>query len=150
MTDWQSIRTEYEAGASLRSLAAKYTVPKSTIESRAKTGNWSRSDILRTSPLPLSDLSETSDMATIEKAIRLITRRLDEEPDNKDIKMLMDSLSQAYKIRMLVPAGEDFSAFDMREFLAGCTDEELEIVRPVIAAVQARRAEKITPIKKVG
>ncbi len=150
MTDWPSIRFEYEQGFSLRSLAAKYQVPKSTIESRAKTGNWTKSDILRTSPLPLSELSETSDLATIEKAIRLITRRLEEEPDNKDIKMLMDSLSQAYKIKMFLPAEDDLGAFDMREFLAGCTDEELEIVRPIIAAVQARRSEKITPIKKVG
>ncbi len=150
MTDWPAIRTEYEQGFSLRSLAAKYQVPKSTIESRAKTGNWTKSDILRTTPLPLSELSETSDMATIEKAIRLITRRLEKEPDNKDIKMLMDSLSQAYKIKMFLPAGDDLGADSLREFLAGCTDEQLEIVRPIIADVQARRADKITPLKKIS
>lgn len=38
--DWQAIQTEYEAGASLRSLAAKYGVGKSTIERHAKTGQW--------------------------------------------------------------------------------------------------------------
>lgn len=40
MTDWKAIQSEYEQGASLRSLATKHGVGKSTIERHAKTGQW--------------------------------------------------------------------------------------------------------------
>ena len=38
--DWQAIQSEYEQGASLRQLAAKYEIGKSTIERHAKMGQW--------------------------------------------------------------------------------------------------------------
>lgn len=40
MADWQAIRQEYEQGASLRQLATKHSVSKSTIERHAKMGQW--------------------------------------------------------------------------------------------------------------
>lgn len=159
MINWSNIRAEYEHGASLRFLAAKYSVPKSTIESRAKVGNWSKPkpDMIQTSPIPLSDLptlSETSDLSTIEKVIQLITRRLEEEPDNRDIKMLMDSLSQAYKIKLLVPAGDqEEQSLHIKKILAEATEEELHRISPDINAIIARlQAEEnnITPIRKMS
>lgn len=150
MTDWHNIRTEYETGASQRSLAKKYGIAQPTISERAKKEQWQRSPII-----PLSEpitYSETDEFTIVQKAINHLATFLqnDQVMDLKDHKLFADALSQYMKIKLLTPAGEDFSAFDMREFLAGCTDEELEIVRPIIAAVQARRSEKITPIKKVG
>ena len=38
--DWSAIRADYEGGMSLRPLAAKYGVSKSTIERHAKMGQW--------------------------------------------------------------------------------------------------------------
>src|SRR6266705_2594723 len=40
MIDWVAIRQEYEQGASLRALALKHGVGKSTIERHAKMGQW--------------------------------------------------------------------------------------------------------------
>lgn len=40
MTDWKAIQSEYEQGASLRSLAAKYGVGKSTIAERKVKEQW--------------------------------------------------------------------------------------------------------------
>lgn len=157
--DWALIRAEYEAGASKQALSIKYKVSRQAIIKHAYKEHWITP--LVTSPVtpPVTrvsppELSETSDLPTVEKAILLITRRLDEEPENKDIKMLMDSLSQAYKIKALMPATEDnYAAYDMREFLASCLPEELAVVNPVIKAVAARKAEaeeKVKPIRRIG
>lgn len=148
--NWSKIRTEYEHGASQRSLAKKHGVAQPTISERAKKEQWQHSPII-----PLSEpiiYSETDEFAIVQKAINHLATFLEntDQMDLKDHKLFADALSQYMKIKLLAPAGEDFSAFDMREFLAGCTDEELEIVRPIIAAVQARRSEKITPIKKIS
>ena len=42
MADWQAIRTEYEQGASLRQLAVRYGVGKSTIAERKYKEQWER------------------------------------------------------------------------------------------------------------
>ena len=50
MTDWSAIRQEYEQGASLRTLAAKHGVGKSTIAERKFKEQWDRPDTGRRTP----------------------------------------------------------------------------------------------------
>jgi transposase len=45
--EWAQIRAEYEAGASLRKLALKYNIGKSTIERHAKEGQWDSGTVRR-------------------------------------------------------------------------------------------------------
>ena len=155
--DWASIRADYEGGASQNSLAAKHGISHQAISKRARKEGW----ITRLVASPVTQVAtieETDDLATVEKAIALISRRLDEEPENKDIKMLMDSLSQAYKIKILLPTTEQEqeTGYDMRGFLHLCTDSELAIIKPILKAVSARQeaeaeaeaeARKIRPIR---
>jgi hypothetical protein len=146
--NWSNIRAEYEAGASQRSLATKYGVSQARISQIAKRDGWIIAPLIIPQQLISSDNIPDQGIADL-------ANYLNGTPGNAKMllnehKLFADAYTQYRKAKMLEPAGDDFSAFDMREFLAGCTDEELEIVRPIIAAVQARRADKITPIKKVG
>lgn len=156
MVDWTAIRTQYEQGLSQRSLALKYDVSQSAISQKAKKENWLIKPLIVPSSQLIADnsLVELTDLSTVEKAIRLISERLNEEPDNKNIKMLMDSLSQAYKIKLLVPPEEQEQSNDsLKAFLAKCTNEELAVVVPITKAVAKREAEageKIKPIRKIS
>jgi len=57
--DWKSIQSDYESGLSLRHLAAKYGVSKSTIERHAKMGQWDGTAGRRDTPQAPSDENPT-------------------------------------------------------------------------------------------
>lgn len=148
MINWTNIRAEYEQGASQRSLSTKYGVSQARISQIAKRDGWIIAPLIIPTQLITPDNIPDQGIADL-------ANYLNGTPSNAKMllnehKLFADAYSQYMKAKTLAPAGEDFSAFDMREFLAGCTDEELEIVRPIIAAVQARRSEKITPLKKIS
>jgi hypothetical protein len=154
MVDWTAIRSGFEQGASQRSLAREFGVTQPTISERAKKEGWQHT----TNPLPIIPLSEpisdreTHDLlSVVSTLLQKVALHAQSNLEPKDIKLLADALSQFHKIKITTPQqDQDFSAFDMREFLAECTDEELAIVKPIIAAVQARREEKITPLRRTG
>ena len=154
--NWSAIRTEYEAGISQRSLATKYGVQQSSISRRAANENWRIIPRITPTPESIIDAStstDLSDMAKIKKAIALIYERLEQKPEDKNIKLLMDSLSQAQKIKMLLPMEDQGNNPDsLRQLLAKATDEELAIILPAIKAISARDAEVegITPLRKHG
>lgn len=143
--DWVAIRAEYEDGISQHSLAAKYGITQQAISKRARKEQW----IVHIHMTPVHQVvtrvtddnqQQPGDLSTVDNAIDLISRRLAEEPENKDIKMLMDSLSQAYKIKYMLPAEQgDTSAYDMRELLSFCTEEERAIIKPIFAAATERK-----------
>lgn len=161
MTDWQSIKKEYEHGASQRSLAAKYGISRQAIIKRIQKEHWITK--LVTAPpdivtSPVTDEDEESDPAILALARRIIAQRLREEPENKDIKMLMDSFSQVKKIELLAPAGEEENSHhDMRRIIASATPEESITIRPALPVLhaisqrlQAEDQGNITPIRKLS
>ncbi len=159
--DWTAIRTHYEQGISQRSLATKYDVSQSSISRKAEKEQWRimpritpSSDSITDAPVELTDLSPVE---IVEKALARLATFLTDDGllTLNQHKLFADSLSQYIKLKLLMPGGDEqnASSYDMREFLAGCTDQELAIVRPVIAAVAARKQEaeeKIKPIRRIG
>src|SRR5258708_7906905 len=112
MTDWQAIRADYESGQSLRSLAAKYDVSKSTIGERKFKEQWTehRTDIGRTSDaIPLSrptPLPLPGDAATIARiGLHQLAQHLqtDEILPISSHKSLSDALAQYVKVLIVAP-----------------------------------------------
>ena len=159
MTDWPTIRAEYEAGASQRSLAKKFGIAQPTISERAKKEQWKHAPII-----PLSEpitYSETDEFAIVQKAINHLATFLQNEDqmDLKDHKLFADALSQYMKIKLLAPAGdqEENAHHDMRRIVASATPEESIIIQPalpILHAISQRLQEQdtgnITPIRKLS
>lgn len=154
-TDWQAIRHDYESGLSLRTLAAKYNVKKSTIYDHVQAENWQKPDRTpagqpdtkvpenrtprpATEEAPLEADSEENPTATLArgmvKQLAAIVQRatIAEEPlDLREHKLFADSLSQYHKIIVTdasSTAGQPGqpSAQDERVLLALLNKEEWE------------------------
>jgi hypothetical protein len=158
MADWQSIREEWELGISERTLATKYSVPKTTLHDRAKTEKWIRMlpTGFRPTPPTTKAVVETP-ISTVNTARLLheVIHRLaqSEIMDERMVKLLADALSQVHKIQMTAPTKQETSPYDLRTLLSYCTEEEREIVKPIFAAATARKQEeeeKIKPIRRTG
>lgn len=163
--DWAAIRRDYEQGRSLRSLEKQYPVTRPAIAKHAKKEGWQAPDM----PIVSIPYHEVSTLETfsepdvdpllglVNDAITDLARHLDNHLELKEHKLLADALSQYVKIKLSLPGKADqtsqVAAFDIRDLLASATDDELELLRPVIKNVQARideQQEKIRPIKKIG
>jgi hypothetical protein len=147
VADWQAIRAEYEQGASQRSLATKYGISQAAISKRCLKEGWVIASVVMPTESVVSD-------NTVDQALADLAVHLTDHPERAKLqltqhKLFADAFSSYMKAKTLAPVEEDISTYDMRDFLAHCTDEELAIVRPIIATVQARR-EKIIPLHKTG
>ncbi len=149
--DWLAIRSEFEQGLSQRSLALKYGIEQSTISRRATKENWRI--IPRITPTSecisdASDISKLSNLEIVEKAIADLYKHL--EAGHLELtqhKLFADALNQYNKIKLTLPPEEqDLSQYDLRLLLADATPEELAIVQPIFATIDARRK----PLKKTG
>jgi hypothetical protein len=106
--DWNAIRKDYEQGASLRGLAAKYHISKSTIERHMKMGQWDSGTHERDSgtvPLP-QHIPLPSDATTIARiGLQQLAQHLQVETilEIKDHKSLSDALAQYVKVLVTAP-----------------------------------------------
>ncbi len=112
--DWLAIRADYESGSSLRSLAAKHGVSKSTIGERKFKEQWAehRTDIGRTSdmlplprPTPLH-LPLPDDAATIARiGLQQLAQHLQTDAilPISSHKSLSDALAQYVKVLVTAP-----------------------------------------------
>jgi len=170
--DWDRVRTGYEQGISLRSLAAASGHKKSTIESRAKAGKWAKPDPFRTPPVLLAEVSEevsevsavlaqdsdSDDMTVVTQAMADLAHHLAGEPAQAKLqlsqhKLFADSLSQYIKVKYAIPAtGTPPAGIDWDIF----TPDELAILRPIFERAEARqlpipkKPENVTAFRKPG
>jgi len=110
--DWKAIRTEYEQGASLRSLAAKHGVSKSVIGERKFKERWveHRTDTVRTPDrIPLSRPTPLSLPADALSIARIGLSQLAQHLQAEDLlpisshKSLSDALAQYVKVLIVAP-----------------------------------------------
>src|SRR5438132_7068091 len=112
MIDWSIIRQEYEQGASLRVLAAKHGVGKSTIAERKHKEQWTehrtntgrtpdRIPLARPTPLPIPD--DAISIARI--GLHQLAQHLqtDEILPISSHKSLSDALAQYVKVLVTAP-----------------------------------------------
>ena len=161
--DWPSIRQEYVQGASKLALSMKHGISRQAIIKQARKGKWIAPLVTApeykvtppvTNALPIN-LTELTDLQIVEKAIADLYRHLEAgHLELNQHKLFADALSQYRKIKLLIPPeDQEHSAYDLRQFLDLCTDEELAIVMPITKAVAARKAEqddKVKPIRRLG
>ncbi len=109
MADWQAIRRDYEAGASLRTLEADYGKSASAICRRAQKEGWERQaqqDATQRNITPLPLLPLPADAHSLARnGLSQLARHLQAEGllDIKDHKLLSDALAQYVKVLVTAP-----------------------------------------------
>jgi predicted transcriptional regulator len=153
-TDWTSIKAEYEQGLSQRSLALKYGISQAAISQKASKEKWLIKPLITPATVISSD-----NLSDVDQAIADLMQHLTGDPKKaklliKEHKLFADAMSQYKKLKTTSPDDEqEYGKYDLREFLASCTPEELAVVVPITKAVAARKAEadgKITPLRRQG
>ncbi len=147
--DWPSIRAEFEQGLSQRSLALKYGVSQAAISKRANKERWVITPVIMPQPEVISDNQELEPeiASLLQAALQGLAQLTPQEFTLKEQKLFADALSQYNKIKLTLPPEEqDLSQYDLRLLLADATPEELSIVQPVFATIDARRK----PLKRTG
>ncbi len=162
--NWRAVRQEFESTSlSIRSLALKFNVPKSTLLNRIRVEGWERStgeqltDLGGYGPPVQPDGPTDADPVTIARAIlKMLTEVVSREhSDIRELKSLSDTLASCQKV--LVAAGPDALAprlsYLSPALLAEIPPDERDLVQSIFARAEARlaalRDEKVTPIRKV-
>jgi len=113
VTDWAIIRKEYEQGASLRSLATTYDVPKTTLIRRRDAEAWTRTGPLlvhgpdRTIPPPVSPMPLDA-LSVARVGLKQLAQHLQGQTTEDTLpiashKLLSDALSQYVKVLITAP-----------------------------------------------
>jgi hypothetical protein len=122
--DWPTIRFQFEHGASKNTLAGVHGVSRQAIIKRARQEGWVVQQV--TSPVtPVTDEIDTSAPAIAEQARSIIATYMQQNPDYKVLKMLMDSLSQAHKIELTSPSDKPTASGTPLELMPFLTNEQL-------------------------
>jgi len=113
LTDWKAIQAEYEQGATLRALAAKYDVSKTTLIRKRNSEGWTtdRTTGPRTGPHtpisgPIAHFPIPDDAATIARiGLHQLAQHLqaDEILPISSHKSLSDALAQYVKVLIVAP-----------------------------------------------
>ena len=145
--DWPSIRAEFEQGLSQRTLAPKYGISQSAISQKAKKESWIITPLIIPASDLITDKSDNDLLAIVQLLLKKTAEHAEGNLEPKDIKLLADALSQFHKIKLTLPPEEqDLSQYDLRLLLADATPDELAVVQPVFATIDARRK----PLKRTG
>jgi hypothetical protein len=158
--DWAAIESEYRAGPlSLRSIALKYGVPRSTIADKAKAEGWKRSPSIVLRPGPgrtkpaLPDAEHLSAAAIAQYCLHGLAQLVEQGLSLVDYKVLSDALASFHKILITSsPVQEQRLSYLSPELIGAMSSQEQEIVQKILAAAEQRlaalRDEKITPMRK--
>lgn len=107
MTDWQKIKAEFIAGATLKELSEKYQVKFATIQQRHHRGKWSderHKNVIKTSEKIQEKISEQKAEAAVEEADR-IQKIIDVIEDSiinvkaNSKEGLLRALAELYKVK---------------------------------------------------
>lgn len=98
MEDWTAIKTEYitDPSSTYRGLAAKYNVPKTNLERRAKAEGWvelRRQSQDRTVALAVSayEKKQAKKMEVIDRIANKLLRKIEKAVDELEIQMVTES-----------------------------------------------------------
>lgn len=143
MPDWEAIERDFHAGQSLRVLAARYGIPKSTIHKHfnapvKKDGyvdmggtDGGQSVDSGQAFLPLS----TEDIGTLtRRLIDQLSLIAKESLTLKEHALLANALSQYNKVMLTAPQEQQHRGTDWSIF----TEEELAIIQPIFARAEER------------
>jgi hypothetical protein len=141
MPNWEAIEKDYHAGMSLRVLAAKYGISKSTIHKHCNpakarivdmggTVDGQSMDSGQASTLPSTDI-----VALAKQLVSQLAQVADVPLDLKEHNLIANALSQYNKIMITAPVnqelpkGIDWSIFEQ---------SELDIIQPIFATAEER------------
>lgn len=121
--NWAAIRAEYEAGkGSLRSLADKYGVSKTTLIRKRNNEGWTtdRTTGPRTGPIPppvhdegvIRFLLPNDVLSIADLLLTQLARNLQMEMDIRDIKLASDALASCAKVKLTYPAEQEDHSSD--------------------------------------
>jgi hypothetical protein len=160
---WAQVRKDYEAGMSQRSLSLKYGIAQPVISRRARAEHWIvtiRPETLLTAAN--ADLSESDEDITaklVNLAVSDLAKHMNGQGNQaklnlKEIKLLMDSLSQAHKILLTLPGGKVVEPGVPAELLKYLTMEQLKELAEIEAEMEAMfekaKAAKLAEEKEYG
>ena len=160
---WDAVRKDYESGMSQRSLSLKYGIAQPVISRRARAEGWIvtiRPETLLTAAnadLSESDTTITAKLADL--ALSDLVKHMDGQGNQaklslKEIKLLMDSLSQAHIILLTLPGGKVVESGVPVELLKYLTMEQLkelaEIEAEMDAMFEKAKAAKLAEEKEYG
>lgn len=157
--DLKAIRAEYEnSPLSIRSLAAKYGISKSTLAARAQSEHWHRS--------PISSFLDGQNRAGVQDTVQAENEQVDalaialqglaglavivkQSMDLREHKLLADALSQYFKVILAAPPQEQSRRGYLDPELIACMPEsDQNEMQRILVAAEARLNEKITPLRK--
>ncbi len=162
--NWRAVRQEFETTPlSIRSLALKFNIPKSTLLNRIRVEGWQRStgehmtDLGGHGPMVQPDGPTDVDPVAIAQAIlRILTEVISREHiDIRELKSLSDTLASCQKVLVSVgPAAQDPRRSYIAPELIACMppgdqDEMERILANAEVAWDSQSNEKVPPIRKV-
>ncbi len=155
---WQEIRAQHEQqGISKSTLAKIHGVTRQAIQQRAHKEKWITPLAPPLSPLaPLQEEQEVTPVAIATSLLQKIAEWAEGDLEPKDIKILMDALSQVHKINLTSPSDKPTVSGIAAELLSYFDTEqlhewsELEAQQDaILEAVQAYKLEQEQGIKSI-
>ncbi len=162
--NWRAVRAEFETTPlSIRSIALKFNVPKSTLLNRIRVEQWQRSTVSNMTdlgghgPMVQPDGPTDADPVAIAQAIlRTLTEVVRREHiDIRELKSASDSLASCQKVIIAAgPAAQDPRRSYIAPELIACMspgdqDEMERILASAEAAWAEQSNEKVPHIRKV-
>lgn len=153
--DWMAIRAEYEQGATLRALAAKHEVSKTTLIRKRNNEEWhTPHNGPRTGPVPptvhnpVTRLPMPKDVLSIaDLLLSQLARNLQLDMDIRDIKLASDALASCAKVKLTYPAEQEEQDINDGIVLWPAKllpDTRMEIRRLLEADEQKQREERVS------
>ncbi len=108
MIDWQQLRSEYEQGASLRTLAAKHGISKSLIGKKKFHEQWTQPQVDRIVDMPRPVHSVSTDIFVIaDTLLYQVSQHLQEPLPMRDLKSASDVLAACAKVKQVYPQEQE-------------------------------------------
>ncbi len=108
MIDWNALRSEYEQGASLRTLAAKYGISKSLIGKKKFQEQWTVPQVDRRVDMPRPVHRVSTDVLILaDMLLYQVSQHLQESLPMKDLKSASDVLAACAKVKQTYPQEQE-------------------------------------------
>jgi hypothetical protein len=162
--NWKAIRAEFQSTPlSIRSIALKFNVPKSTLLNRIRVEQWQRSIVSNMTDLgghgPMVQPDGPTDVANTVAIAQAILKLLTEAVsrgniDIRELKSLSDTLASCQKV--IIAAGpaaqEPRRSYLSPELIAVLEPHEQDMVETILVAAEQRlaalREETVSPMKR--
>lgn len=153
MANWEAIQADYEHGMSLRLLASKYAVPKTTIHEHALAGQWTRTadgqQGGQRTPPKFTDVPPTTEIGSLaSKMVGELAKIANAPLELKEHKLFADALSQYGKILLADgPAADQADPLQGKAVLVEpdlmqyITNEELDQIEKIVSLASERKVQ---------